>query len=404
MSRNKSNGPKRLFKLLPLLLLVAACATGALQEKMLSMPSIDGATYIGNEACADCHEEVSNRFAGNVHGRLADFELNGWQKGCESCHGKASLHVNADGDPAKILNPAKLDSAEAEALCVGCHTGGSLMEWTFGEHALSNVSCTDCHLVHGEGALGADLKKSDPELCYECHQEEMAKANFPSHHPINEGKMSCSDCHNPHGELQTEELARDLCLECHARYTGPFVYEHAPVEEDCNICHDPHGTVANNLLQQNEPFLCLQCHESHFHASRIGADPGTIKGFSFDANKVDELQAAAPGIYDVITGTGSYTTVTNSPGTVFSGPLTPAEANTIIADLIATDPTAYTGPSDVTINFTNQFGQEGWRRAFLTKCTTCHTVMHGSDLPSQSAPAFDANGDGFPDGGHGLTR
>ena len=82
MLRNKLTRPKRLFKLLPLLVLIGACATGALQEKMLSMPSIEGANYVGNEACADCHEDVTNAFTNNVHGRLADFELNGWQKGC----------------------------------------------------------------------------------------------------------------------------------------------------------------------------------------------------------------------------------------------------------------------------------------------------------------------------------
>jgi len=379
MSRNKLIRPKRLFKLLPLLVLVGACATGALQEKMLSMPTIEGASYVGNEACADCHEEVTNDFTGNVHGRLADFELHGWQKGCESCHGKASLHVSSDGDTAKILNPAKLDPAEAEALCVGCHTSGKLMEWTFGEHALANVTCTDCHAVHGEGTAKTNLKKSDPELCYGCHQEEMAKANFPSHHPIKEGKMNCSDCHNPHGELQTEEQARDLCLDCHSRYQGPFVFEHAPVEENCNICHDPHGTVANNLLQQSEPFLCLQCHESHFHAARVGGDSGASGKFGFDGSKLEALKLSDPTAYqDILTGGAA-------------GAMTPQET--------------ITAGYDVTVAYTNSIsGADGWRRGFLTSCTVCHPVVHGTDLPSQTVPVIDSNGDGFPDGGAGLTR
>ncbi len=38
------------------------------------------------------------------------------------------------------------------------------------------------------------------------------------------------------------------------------------MEEDCRICHAPHGSVANNLLVANEPTLCLQCHDFHFHA------------------------------------------------------------------------------------------------------------------------------------------
>jgi len=381
MLRNKQNGPNRLFRLIPLLFLVAACATGALQEKILSMPTIEGASYVGSEACADCHEEVGAAFEQDVHGRLADFELNGWQKGCESCHGKGSLHVDGDGDTAKILEPSKLDPAEAEAICVGCHTSGSLMEWTFGEHALSDVTCTDCHDMHGDTGNKANLKKSDPELCYGCHQEEMAKANFPSHHPIKEGKMGCSDCHNPHGELQTEEEARDLCLDCHARYQGPFVFEHAPVEEDCNICHDPHGTVANNLLQQNEPFLCLQCHESHFHAARVGGDSTTTGKFAFDGNELEALKSTDPTAWADITGADG------------SAALKPSEA-------IAAYPSY-----DVTVPFTNEVsGDQGWRRGFLTKCTVCHSVVHGTDLPSQTVPVIDSNGDGFPDGGAGLTR
>ena len=38
-------------------------------------------------------------------------------------------------------------------------------------------------------------------------------------------------------------------------------------------CHNPHGTVANNLLKQGEPFLCLQCHEMHFHGARVATIP-----------------------------------------------------------------------------------------------------------------------------------
>lgn len=87
--------------------------------------------------------------------------------------------------------------------------------------------------------------------------------------------MSCGDCHNPHGELLTDERSNDLCLNCHTRYQGPFVFGHAPVEDDCTICHDPHGSVANNLLVQNEPFLCLQCHEGHFHILRKSATAPT---------------------------------------------------------------------------------------------------------------------------------
>ena len=154
--------------------------------------------------------------------------------------------------------------------------------------------------------------------------------------------MGCSDCHNPHGGtgstsgmLAAEGRPNELCLSCHTRYQGPFVFEHDPVVEDCGICHDPHGTVANNLLRQNEPFLCLQCHEAHFHATRLSNDAGTY-GY---------------------------------PGAVRTPEAEPLRGT-------AEDP----GPPTVTVK------DHGWQRAFLTKCTTCHQYVHGSDLPSQSQP------------------
>jgi len=386
MSRRlETHRTARLARLLPIVLILGACATGSIREKLLTLPVVDGASYVGSETCAGCHDQLAAEMTASTHGRLADFELMGAVKGCEACHGAGSLHAQS-GDPAQILSFTQLPPEESAALCVKCHSGGKLFDWTHGEHALSDVGCSDCHTLHGETPARAQLKKTDPELCYDCHREQQAKASFPSHHPIREGKMSCSDCHNPHGELLTEEQDRDLCLTCHARYQGPFIFEHAPVEEGCNLCHDPHGSVANNLLQQSEPFLCLQCHESHFHATRVGSSvPATNVAFS--ATNPDGTLAATPTL-----GTGSPPTGGSTPATVAAG----------------------TAPG-ATVQITNTLGEHSWQMAFGTKCTVCHSVVHGSDLPSQSAPsvvpessttnhAGSGDGQGFPSGGAGLTR
>ena len=34
------------------------------------------------------------------------------------------------------------------------------------------------------------------------------------------------------------------------------------------------------------------------------------------------------------------------------------------------------------IQVTNPFGRFGMKKSFLTKCTQCHSAVHGSDLPS----------------------
>lgn len=367
MRRRLSSIPCRLLAALAVLALLAACASGALREKLLTLPTIEGASTVGQQACVDCHGDLAKALDADVHGRLSAADLQGARGGCESCHGPGSLHAG-DGDVARILQPAKLPPEQSAALCATCHSSGKLIDWTHSEHALADVGCSDCHVLHGEEAPGtANLKKADPELCYGCHQEQLAKANFPSHHPVKEGKLQCSSCHNPHGAELSDERQNALCIECHGRYQGPFVFEHSPVQEDCGICHDAHGTVADNLLKQNEPFLCLQCHESHFHAMRTGASVNA-SNVAFSAYNPDGTLA------DPLVGT-------STPATVFAG----------------TQPGA-------TVPMTNNLGEHSWQMAFGTKCTVCHSQVHGSDLPSQSTPTIGNNGEGFPDGGKGLTR
>jgi DmsE family decaheme c-type cytochrome len=148
----------------------------------------------------------------------------------------------------------------------------------------------------------------------------VAQFRLPSHHPLPEGKMSCADCHNVHssreGMLNTRLRPSDLCFDCHQNIEGPYVFEHEPVLEGCENCHNPHGAVADHLLVANEPTLCLQCHEPHFHAGYRGSEN-------------DEVEIGG------------------------------AERE-------------------------NPFGPRGMNIAFTTKCTQCHSAVHGSDLPSQT--------------------
>jgi DmsE family decaheme c-type cytochrome len=143
------------------------------------------------------------------------------------------------------------------------------------------VACTDCHNPHPDANINKlanishtsiqraqrlPMSVDEPNACYKCHQEQFAQSHMPSHHPILEGKMTCSDCHDPHGRAERNlraDTVNMVCYKCHADKQGPFVHQHAPVEEDCSICHNPHGTVANNLLHQPVTFLCLRCHTGH---------------------------------------------------------------------------------------------------------------------------------------------
>ncbi len=247
-----------------LVLIIAAACVRYTDQIKLAIPFPD-ATYVGSEECAVCHEDVFEYFKKTVHFKLRDFEVPGQMRGCESCHGPGSAHVAERGKVDQILSFSKLTPEQGSAICLQCHRQEPLMDWNNNLHATSAVGCNDCHKSHKITAKKM-VYKGDPELCYDCHQQMRAQAEFPSHHPIREGKMTCTDCHNTHGAdpgALKVGTVNDLCYECHTDKQGPFIYEHPPVEEGCSLCHDPHGTIANNLLKQNEPFLCLRCHRGH---------------------------------------------------------------------------------------------------------------------------------------------
>ncbi len=224
--------------------------------------------FVGSETCATCHEEVSKKFEGNPHTKMA---LMHGKEGvtCENCHGAGKAHVDGGGDTTKIFNPAKHSTKEVDAKCETCHAG-SHPDFDRSPHAKANVGCISCHDIHGNKE--SLLKAPQPQLCFQCHSDVKPAFNMPFHHKVNEGLISCSDCHDPHGTFENKNLKSTadqnaVCTKCHAETRGPFVFEHAPVRADgCTSCHTPHGSQNARLLNMpNINVLCKQCH------SEIGA-------------------------------------------------------------------------------------------------------------------------------------
>ena len=228
------------------------------------------ATYIGAEACLECHSEVAKTLG--PHGSPGFGKLS--DHGCESCHGPGSLHAD---DPDVVANRPSLKGKSADeisATCQSCHAGREQFFWSSSTHATRGVTCTDCHSVHAPKSEDARLQASNMlEQCFSCHKNVRADLWKNSHHPVREGKISCSDCHNPHG-TQTAKMVRgdsvnELCFTCHTEKRGPFIWEHAPVRESCLNCHTPHGSNHIKLQKTSVPYLCQQCHANTRH-------PGTI--------------------------------------------------------------------------------------------------------------------------------
>jgi DmsE family decaheme c-type cytochrome len=226
------------------------------------LPQEEG--YVGSEMCGECHDDMPDIVAKTIHGKLGPHEMDP-EYSCESCHGPGEEHAMSDGEEpiAHRFNDETRES-DANSVCASCHIGGETMGWHSSEHSASGLICLDCHDVKKPYAKLSLREQSN--LCAQCHADQEALFNLPSHHPLWEQKMGCLDCHNPHGAEETmlrADNVNDLCLDCHADKHGPFLYEHEPVVEDCLICHNAKGAVQNNLLKANETSLCLRCHAGH---------------------------------------------------------------------------------------------------------------------------------------------
>ena len=195
-------------------LLASSCST--VTRTVMAPPEIEGAKYVGNKVCAECHTNYTRIFSASPHARVhVESARMVGVSGCESCHGPGSKHVQGGGGRGKfIANPGK-----------------------------------------------------DPAACFQCHLEIHAEFNLPQHHPIIEGKMNCVQCHDPHG-LDIFKPAGGLamarlnqnCAQCHREQARTFVFEHEALREGCTVCHTPHGSINSKLLVERDLNLCLKCH------------------------------------------------------------------------------------------------------------------------------------------------
>jgi len=178
----------------------------------ISLPSIPGASYIGDAQCAMCHQERVAHFAGATHEGIDFGDGQPFDVHCEACHGPGSLHL-ASGGVGNIVHPG-----------------------------------------------------DDPASCFHCHLEKEAQAHLPYAHAFVNGRVRCVDCHDPHvGEtvLATahgESPESQTCYQCHQAQAGPFVFAHEAMREGCTLCHEPHGSMNAKMLRIRDNNLCLQCH------------------------------------------------------------------------------------------------------------------------------------------------
>lgn len=142
----------------------------------------------------------------------------------------------------------------------------------------------DCEACHGPGELHvdseeiADIRHPANADCESCHDVGERTLMHWSRSEHNRGGVICSDCHDPHnrepwnlrdaGDLGRAMLSHAgtttrMCASCHPDVAASFdLPSHHPLREgmlDCTDCHAPHGDRRLALGAQTR--TCTQCHQ-----------------------------------------------------------------------------------------------------------------------------------------------
>ncbi|PLY11938.1 MAG: cytochrome C [Desulfuromonas sp.] len=292
------------------------------------------AEFVGTENClAKCHthDKVAKDLELSVHGAQID-ELSGLPLvNCESCHGAGSKAVDnlVDGKACdtKALMPISNFPAQAQALvCLKCHAAASTPT-----------------LMHWNASVHAN------------------------------NDVSCFDCHNLHAGPQqkvSHDEMKDLCGKCHVAVVQEFNnFSHHPVPEGkmaCTDCHNPHGTAQDKLLiGTTVKETCTRCH----------------------------MEYQGPFIYEHADVTEDCTNC-HRPHGAPSNPLLSQNQPFLCMQCHASHNMAFMGPGlvsgDISTPLPAGSDELALKKAFYTRCTDCHSRIHGTDIPSRGVGTFTA--------------
>ena len=152
-----------------------------------------GSAAVADKDCLECHEGMDKTLSASSHQLSSDKACRTVEVRCVSCHDGADKHLQ---DPSKenITNPARLSGHDMVAACTRCHTAHTALDnYGFDAHASQQLSCAECHKVHG-GAPG-QLLDTKADFCLRCHQTIKNKLIARSSHPIMQGVITCLNCH-----------------------------------------------------------------------------------------------------------------------------------------------------------------------------------------------------------------
>lgn len=283
------------------------------------------AEYVGTQNClAACHEHDKLKlfFDSSTMGAQLQKESGLPLVDCETCHGPGSLAIEG-------LSRELVESDAKKGIKTKCDFK-TLID-------LKTLPATAQSLI-----------------CLKCHT---ANATFNLHnwnaglHAINE--VSCFTCHNIHigPDLKvTPRASGKLCISCHKSAQAQFsLPSHHPLLEGrvfCVDCHNPHGSAADHSLTKDSvKETCVLCH------------PDKRGPFRYQHADIGE----------------NCTHCHNAHGSVNTTLLKSREPFLCLQ--------CHEGHR---LNQISGSISAERARAFYTRCTDCHSAIHGSDTPSTS--------------------
>jgi predicted CXXCH cytochrome family protein len=238
-----------------------------------------------NSGCSGCHgSQVEKNYdpsANSYHTSWVDLTIN-----CETCHGPASVHVDAwtragsggavNRKEAALLKLQTLSPERQVEICARCHAAKTPIDrgWQPGKplleyfqpavpsmerqffadgrnkglnydyipfiqslcHRKGDLTCTGCHSAHGVGNPMDLLEPEDrlERICAPCHAAISRDVQAHTHHDPRKPGNLCVDCHMPYVDILGRRIqARDHSISVPV----PGDTKNFGIPNACNTCH-----------------------------------------------------------------------------------------------------------------------------------------------------------------------
>ncbi len=281
------------------------------EDVFLRPPTMDRFTDFWNDNCLECH---STRGVPGLTPESEAFTTRAAEIGiaCEACHGPGQEHVRLNRNPLRrytlhsagegdssIIQPERLDSRQASAVCGQCH-GVALSDarqWLAEGHSYKpGEALEDSRFLilptqnRQHPRIQRLLEQQPASLDSRFWSDGIVRVSGREYTGMVEspcfkrGELSCLSCHSMHDSDPDDQLAAametdEACFQCHGEYRAK-VAEHSrhPVGSSgasCYDCHMPHTSyglltamrshtisspTVTESLTTGRPNACNLCH------------------------------------------------------------------------------------------------------------------------------------------------